>query len=252
MQIDAKIGFDRRFPLAYAVTVNSLKHCDEMRVYDHHSNQLSSISPILLPHLYATGEYTRATTRNNAQMFDEVSGAPMSTEFAISRFFIPYLSKYRGWTLFCDSDFLFRKPLSSLIDLIDDRYAVMCVKHEYDPTEGVKMDGQAQTRYARKNWSSMMLINNAHPKNHILTPKLLNELPGRDLHGFLWLDDNDIGELPVEWNWLEGHSDSSIDAAAVHFTRGTPDIEEYANAPYSDEWQEYAKKFEAMNGIIKP
>lgn len=224
----AFIGYDSRHPVAYAVTVRSL-------INQTHGMDLP-ITPILLPDLQGKGLYDRPMMQKDGQLFDVISDAPMSTEFAISRFFIPYLANYQGWSLFTDSDFLFRKPLDELFEQADDTKAVMCVQHEYEPPETTKMDGQLQTLYRRKNWSSMMLINNEHPKNRVIEPKLLNALPGRDLHAFSWLEDDDIGALDVRWNWLEGHSDPGIDPAAVHYTRGTPDMEGYEDAPFSDEW----------------
>lgn len=228
MQISAFIGYDTRQPEAYAVTVRSLINA---------SSVAFPIHTLLLPHLQALGFYERPMHTKKGQMHDDISGAPMATEFAISRFYIPFLAQYRGWSLFCDSDFLFRTDIQKLFDQCDDKYAVMCVKHEYEPKEGVKMDGQAQTLYERKNWSSLMLINNAHPKNKLLEPKLLNTLPGRDLHAFNWLEDNEIGELDARWNWLEGHSDSKLNPYAVHYTRGTPEMAGYENVPYADEWR---------------
>jgi hypothetical protein len=82
----------------------------------------------------------------------------------------------------------------------------MVVKHDHQPTEHWKMDGQFQTRYHRKNWSSVCLFNCDHPANKALTVDLVNSAPGRDLHAFSWLADDLIGELPPEWNWLVGHS----------------------------------------------
>ena len=169
------IGFDVRMPVAYSVAVRSLIA---------HSKKDVSIYPLLLAHLRGGGIYNRPTSIKNGGMFDEISQAPMATEFAISRFLIPYLCGFKGWVVFCDSDFMFMEDISKALEQADDRFAVMCVKHEYDPPEGVKMDGQAQTRYMRKNWSSFMLFNCAHPANRFLSVENVNALPGRDLHRF--------------------------------------------------------------------
>lgn len=233
MKINANIGYDTRFPLAYAVTVRSL--LKQSQLFPH------EVTPILLPHLQGAGAYDRPMNKVDGQMWDQISDAPMATEFAISRFFIPWMNNFEGWTLFCDSDFLFRSDVAELINQIDDKYAVMCVKHEHCPIQAEKMDGQLQTLYKRKNWSSMMLINNAHPKNRVLEPKLLNNLPGRDLHAFNWLDDEDIGEIGPEWNWLEGHSDPDIEIKALHYTNGTPDMPGYGDTPFADEWWQVAR-----------
>jgi len=101
----------------------------------------------------------------------------------------------------------------------------------------VKMDNQIQTRYARKNWSSVMMFNLDHPGNRRLNPHLVNSLPGRDLHRMCWLDDDEIGALGPEWNFLVGHTDPSVDPKIVHFTDGTPCMPGYENVPFADEWR---------------
>ncbi|MFG0316881.1 MAG: glycosyltransferase, partial [Planctomycetota bacterium JB042] len=130
-----------------------------------------------------------------------------------------------------------RADVAELFSLVNDRYALMCVQHDHRPEENVKMDGQVQTRYRRKNWSSLMLWNCDHPGNERLTPELVNGLPGRDLHRFCWLEDREIGALPGAWNWLEGISDPAVDPKAVHFTRGGPWHEGFEDVRYADEWR---------------
>jgi hypothetical protein len=103
------------------------------------------------------------------------------------------------------------------------------------------MDGQIQTRYARKNWSSVMVLNCDHPANQALTTDLVNSATGRYLHGFNWLCDDQIGALDPKWNWLVGHSDPAIDPAIVHFTDGTPDMVGYEDQPFADEWRNHLK-----------
>lgn len=228
------IGDDPRFQTAFDVAADSLREKNVSHETVCHRLALSD--------LRARGLYYRPTSQKESRLFDDISGAPMATEFAISRFLVPYLSDFKGWSLFCDSDFLFRSDIAKVFALADEKFAVMCVKHNYAPPEGVKMDGQLQQNYARKNWSSFMLFNNAHPANQFLTVEKVNELAGRDLHRFCWLKDEEIGALDESWNWLEGHSNPEINPDAVHFTRGTPDIEGYENAPYSGEWWFYANR----------
>lgn len=229
------IGYDNRMPVAFGVAAKSLQKTASKPV---------QVKPLLLPLYEALGLYTRPTDRKEGALFDEISGFPMATEFAISRFLVPYLCDYKGWAVFCDSDFLFRQDISEVFDMADDKYAVMCVKHDYNPLEEKKMDGQIQTKYHRKNWSSFILFNCGHEKNKFLSLENINSLPGRDLHGFCWLGAEDIGTIHPRWNWLEGHSNTNIDPAAVHFTRGTPDMKGYENCQYSDEWWNYAKDLE--------
>lgn len=218
------VGFDRREVTAWRVCVESLRAT---------SPAVLDIAPISAPMLRKDGLYTRPESLRDGRHYDDISDAPMSTEFAIARFFVPRLVS-SGWALFCDGDFLWRADVAGLFALADERCAVMVVKHDHRPTESVKMDGQAQTQYPRKNWSSLMLLNCGHPAVKALTLAQLNTLPGRDLHAFTWLKDELIGALPAEWNWLEGSP------KAVHFTRGTPDMPGYETSAYADEWQAYA------------
>ena len=131
---------------------------------------------------------------------------------------------------------LARANLYELKSLLDDSKAVLCVQHDHRPSFNVKMDGQEQTSYPRKNWSSVMAINVDHPANDALTIELVNAKPGRDLHRFCWLDETDVGALPPEWNVLVGHTDEVRDPKIVHFTDGGPWFEAFRNVPYADEW----------------
>jgi len=159
-----------------------------------------------------------------------------STEFAFSRFLTPFLSGYSGWSLFMDCDMLVRADIAELFALADDRYAVMVCKHDYTPKTDVKFLHNAQTRYAKKNWSSVMLFNNA--RCGALTPQYVSTASGLELHQFKWLaDEEEIGSLPLEWNWLVGEYPHSPDALNVHFTLGGPYFNDYADSDYADEWR---------------
>src|SRR3989304_5568516 len=82
------------------------------------------------------------------------------------------------------------------------------------------MDGVGQTVYPRKNWSSVMLWNCHHPSNLMFGIDDVNNKPGSWLHGFGWLAENEIGELPKEWNWLEGwDKPGETLPAIIHYTR---------------------------------
>jgi hypothetical protein len=222
------IGFDPRETDAFAVARQSARARLNIPI---------PVRGVVLLNLRTGGLYNRPTSRRDGRLWDDISEAPMATEFACSRFLVPTLAK-SGWALFMDCDMLVRKNLDQLFALADPTKAVMVVKHNHQPPEGVKMDGQAQTRYARKNWSSVMLFNCDHPANKALTVELINSVPGRDLHRFCWLDDDLIGELSVEWNWLVGHSDPSVDPSIVHFTDGIPSMPGYEDCAYADEWRD--------------
>ena len=218
------LGYDSRETEAFAVARQTLRR---------HAAGIP-IHALDLHELRGAGLYTRPTSRVRGQLWDELSDAPMSTEFACSRFLTPILAK-RGWALFMDCDVLCRSSMAELFALADDSYAVMCVRHQHEPMDRVKMDGQQQTQYARKNWSSVVLFNCDHPANERLTLSMVNTLPGRDLHRFCWLQDKEIGALPPEWNWLAGVSDPCLEPKLVHFTLGTPNMPGYEAAPYAGE-----------------
>jgi lipopolysaccharide biosynthesis glycosyltransferase len=160
-----------------------------------------------------------------------------STDFSFSRFLTPFLSAYEGWSLFMDCDMLVLDDISKLWALRDDRFAVMCIKHDHQPAEKVKFLGAPQTPYAKKNWSSVMLFNNARCR--ALTPEYVNTASGLELHQFKWLEnDSLIGDLPEKWNHLVGYTSPNTNAANVHFTLGGPYFNEYADCEFSKEWNE--------------
>lgn len=164
-----------------------------------------------------------------------------STEFTFTRFLVPRLTDYKGWAIFCDCDFLWLGDVKDLIQQADDRYAVMLVKHDYRPQNTMKMDGKRQEYYPRKNWSSMVLFNCEHPKNKWLTPFHINGATGQELHRFSWLDDDDIGSISPEWNWLVGWYHQPYDGVpkALHYTEGGPWFENYKDCEYADVWLDY-------------
>lgn len=228
------VGYDRRFPNSYAVTCHSIRKRSTIPV---------DIAPLFLPRLMADGLYTRPTVFDEV-MWDKISDAPMSTEFAISRFLIAHLCDYKGWAVFCDNDFMFLADPAELLELANPWTAVQCVHHNYVTTDTTKMEGQPQTQYPRKNWSSLMLVNCGHPANRILNPALVNKSRGIELHAFHWLPEELVGSLPEPWNWLEGHSDPALTPKAVHFTRGVPDMKGHEDVVYAEEWRTILREVE--------
>jgi lipopolysaccharide biosynthesis glycosyltransferase len=160
-----------------------------------------------------------------------------STDFSFSRFAVPFLSEYKGWSLFCDCDMLMLDDIAKLWALRDDRYAVQVVKHDHVPTESVKFLDKPQRPYEKKNWSSVILFNNA--KCTALTLDYVNTATGLELHQFKWLgDDGLIGELPHRWNHLVDY-DPTVPADQVsllHYTEGGPYFEAYKTCSYADLW----------------
>lgn len=226
------IGYDKREDIAYRVARFSLiRHSSiPLHVVGLHYEGLSHPGD-------GNGIHDRPYIQNGNQYVDCKDERPFSTEFAFTRFLIPCLEQYQpGWSLFVDCDFLFLADIKELFALADERYAVMCVKHEYRPKDGMKMDGVSQTPYFRKNWSSCMLWNTGHPANRKLTREMVNNERGRFLHGFGWLMPEEIGHFGEEWNWLEGHSKLDVNPKAVHFTAGGPWFPEYEDVMYADKW----------------
>ena len=175
--------------------------------------------------------------------YDRENDPLASTPFTYARFYIPFINDYKGFSIFCDGDFLFIDDVKKLIDLFDPNYAVQVVKHDYTPSNTIKMNNKVQTIYPRKNWSSLILWNNEHPKNKQLDLELLNKSTGSFLHQFKWLNDKEIGEIPYEWNWLVGwYSETQYNKPkALHFTEGGPWLKESDNT-YDDLWISYKEK----------
>lgn len=233
------VGFDHREPLSYRVAVESLHR---------HSATDLDVRRITDDDVRKAGLYWREYDEIDGQRYDKIDGKPFSTDFAFCRFLIPHLCRNEEgkWALFFDGDFLFRESVGEILECVDEHHAVVCVKHQHYPTETTKMDGQAQQQYWRKNWSSAICWNLRHPANEALTPDLVNSATGAWLHGFSWLKDEQIGALPVEWNYLVGYNTplQCPEPAAVHFTTGTPELGHmYAGTPderYALEWLEIA------------
>lgn len=218
MSIPVYVGYDSREDIAYQVCKHSIVRREPG----------ATVKPLKQKEMRDSGLYTRE--------IDKLA----STEFTFTRFFIPYLQNYQGWAVFCDCDFLWTVPTTDLKQYCDPNKAVVVVQHDYTPAEGVKMDGQKQTVYPRKNWSSMVLWNCAHPKNKILTPELLNKETGAFLHRFQWLDDEDIGSLPHNYNWLVGWYKEPKDGVPkiLHWTEGGPwFVDNYFDCEYADLWK---------------
>ena len=176
---------------------------------------------------------------NTVKEYDREKDQYESTQFAFARFFAPYLSGFKGISIFLDGDFLLLESIDKLLDLYNPKYALQCCQHDYIPKESVKMGGKKQAAWPRKNWSSLMIINNEHPKNKTLTPTTINNQSGAFLHRFKWLDDAEIGSLPLQWNWLVNWYTEPDDGypLAIHYTEGGPWLKEYEDCEYSDLWK---------------
>lgn len=206
------IGFDPREAVAFNVLSHSIQARASRPVF---------IAPLALAQLHGVFQRERHPLQ--------------STDFSFSRFLVPYLSDYVGWSIFMDCDMLMLDDISKLYDLRDARYAVMVVKHRHVPREQTKFLNEPQSNYAKKNWSSVMLFNNA--RCHALTPAYVRTASGLELHQFQWLpDERSIGELPSEWNHLVGCDQPRRAMSLVHYTLGGPYFDEYRDCEYAEEW----------------
>jgi len=218
-KLNIYIGYDSKEDIAYRVCKHSLlkRSSKDVKVYS-----------LKLQELVARKFYSRS--------IDPLA----STEFTYSRFLVPALSGYKGWAIFCDCDFIFFEDISKILENVDKSKAVYCVKHDYTPKEKHKMDGQIQTIYPRKNWSSFILFNCEHSSNKQLTINVVNSQTGSYLHQFKWLKDDEIGSLDERWNWLEGwtSNNNNQNPYAVHYTRGGPWFDEWQDVEFAKEWIE--------------
>jgi len=162
-----------------------------------------------------------------------------STEFSLTRYLVPHLHSGEDWALFMDCDMLVTSDLNRLFNMADPRYALMCVKHLHTPFESIKKDGYKQYVYPRKNWSSVMLFNCAHSANHDLTPEMVNSVSPAFLHRFRWLRDEEIGDLPIDFNFLVGYykpPSGDVLPPVLHYTSGVPMVKGYKDSDYADLW----------------
>jgi hypothetical protein len=208
------IGYDPREAVAFNVLSFSIQA---------RASQPVTIAPLML-----------------AQLKDKISRpreSLQSTDFTYSRFLVPHLCGYEGWAVFMDCDMLVLDDIAKLWALRDERFAVQCVKHNHVPSEDTKFLGEKQTRYEKKNWSSVMLFNNALCR--ALTPDYVNTASGLELHRFHWLGNDDlIGEIPHRWNHLVDY-DPALPAdqlSNLHFTTGGPYFNEYKDCGYAELW----------------
>lgn len=217
------IGYDRSEIAAYNVLAHSILE---------HASMPVSITPVMLTQL--KGIYSRP------------QHALASTEFSFSRFLVPWLCNYEGYAVFMDCDMLCRADIAELWSYRSPSKTIQVVKHDYRPESSFKFNNNIQTRYHRKNWSSVMLMNCSKCSN--LTLEYANTATGLELHQFKWIDDDDqIGSLPKGWNHLVGYDRYEADARLVHFTEGGPYFEAYVNCDYAAEWNAARDRLLSVN-----
>jgi len=204
-RIQIFIGFDHRERAATNVLIDSLYNNSRVPI---------SITPLVTSQLRKQKLYWRDRDENQ------------STDFSFTRFLVPYIMNYQGWAVFMDCDILCRTDISELANFYDDQFSLLCVKHNHIPIEKVKFQGEKQTSYPKKNWSSFMIFNCSKCKS--LSLEYVNNASGLDLHRFHWLDgDHLIGSIDQNWNYLVGvnNDEKNIDKEKIkmlHWTLGGP------------------------------
>ena len=225
------IGYDSRERAAANTLIDSIYQNSSMPV---------SIIPLVRSQL------------ENQKLFYRKRDINQSTDFSFTRFLVPRLMDYKGWALFMDCDMLCRADISKLWALRDIDKSLLCVKHDHSPKTKTKFLGEIQTKYPKKNWSSLMLFNCEKCKK--LTVDYVNSASGLELHQFKWLESEDeIGEIDeFGWNFLVDvqelpESKEKIDQLSlVHWTLGGPWFKNGKNLSVLDrEW--LLARDEAMN-----
>ena len=212
--INIYAGFDPREEVGYHTFCSSVIH---------HASRPVSITPLVLRNLYG------------------LEARDGTNEFIYSRFLIPFIEGYKGFSLFCDgADMIVKDDIAKLWDMRNHRMAVQVVKHDYSTRHprkyiGTAMEADNRT-YHRKNWSSVMLINCQHGAWRKVDADFIAKTSGADLHRFSFIPDEFIGELPAEWNWLPQELGENPDAKLIHYTLGIPGFPAYANTENASDW----------------
>lgn len=235
------IGWDARDEIAATVCASSLRRRTQ-----------SPVRYLRLDDPDVKTVYDRPYEMRDGQRYDVRSDTPFSTDFSFSRFLVPWLMDYKGFALFTDPDTIWMRSPDELFAMAEQHpeIGVWVVKHNHNPEENEKMMGLRQTRYPRKNWSSVCLWNCSHSMVRLLKPHIVNRSDGQYLHGLRWLDDEEIGGLDETWNWLAepgrepwtGKKDELI-PAVIHFTTGGPWFIDYHDVPFAGFWWDEAGDF---------
>jgi lipopolysaccharide biosynthesis glycosyltransferase len=205
------VGYDPREAVAYHTCANSIIR---------HASCPVAIIPLAL-NLFK--DYTETHTDG-------------SNQFIYSRFLVPHLMDYTGHAIFIDGDMIVRSDIAELWQWRNKRYDVQVVKHNYETCMTEKYLGSKNENYPRKNWSSVIIWNCESAANKRLTPEFVQQSTGAELHRFTWICDEQIGDLPAEWNWLPDEYGPNINADLLHYTLGAPCFHDFATTPMADEW----------------
>ena len=211
------IGWDSRFPEPADVLAHSLRK--------HASIPLDI-------------QYLKLDELNIQREYDPLA----STEFTYSRFLVPHLCDFQGKAIFMDNDMLCFGDVRELDELDMTGLALRVVKHDYQPSNTIKMYGAVQTSYPRKNWSSMMIMNCEPLK--LWSKQVVETQTGAYLHRFEEIPDEQIGEIPKTWNTLDWMDQST---KLIHYTNGGPWFKEFEDHPHADVWNSARNEYSAAS-----
>ena len=205
------IGHDHNEEIAYHVLASSIIRRASVPV---------SITPIAVHNFKSF--YNRQKAENE------------STKFSIARFLVPYLCDYKDWAIFIDCDMIMKCDIGELFAYRHPNVcnSVAVCQHNYTPKTDSKFLGNTQYLYPKKNWSSVMLFNNA--KCTKLTPEYVEKASGAQLHQFEWADG--VGSIPLEYNWLVDEYSHNDDAKILHYTLGGPYFDDYVTCDHRSDW----------------
>ncbi len=221
------VGYDEKEAAAYHVCCNAIIR---------HATRPVAITPLAL-NTFAT-DYSEG--------HDDGSNA-----FIYSRFLVPYLCGFRAvQALYLDGDMLVRDDVTELFGGAKGYTGVSVVKRpDYTTKHPTKYLGAENPDYPRKNWSSVMLWECGYWPNRILTPDYVARSTGSHLHRLEWLRDDQIGELPADWNWLVGEDEPNDAARLLHWTIGLPAFPGYEKQEGGNEWfGELARTIKPLKG----
>lgn len=146
------------------------------------------------------------------------------TPFTFSRFLVPWLCNYEGHALFMDADMFLVSDICEMARYFNDDHAISVVRS-----------------IAQFEQSSVMLFNNAHQRNRVLTPEFIQHTED-NLHGLCWLNDSEIGEMDGKWNQLVGYQSCQGIEGNLHFTMGVPAFPETSTSEFGQIWTDCARR----------
>lgn len=194
------IGYDSRQPVAYQVAV--------------HSVQKRATIPVAVTRLVLA---TLPMKRRGL------------TEFTYSRFLVPYLCGFEGFSIFMDADVLVLGNVKELLKLAIEETR----RNQHSISVSVVPHG-GERSFER---ASMMVFYN--PACRMLTPEWIDNEANNPFKLETWA--KGIGSLPKEWNHLVGYDAPNPKAKLVHYTMGVPVWPETKSCEFSKEWGVFAK-----------